>query len=293
MKFLDKLERSFGRFAIKNIMKYVAMLYGIGLVISILSVSQDYEIYNLFYLNFDGIKKGEVWRLITFMIPMVTLRSLIWDAITVYVYYMIGNALERVWGSFRMNLYFISGLLFNVLSSFIVYKFVGIRIPPTIDAINQTLFFAFAAIYPNTQFLIYFLIPVKAKYLAWFQGVMYAYNAFTYLTDGIPYTGYLIIPMVVSIANFLIFFLATRNYKKLSPREFQRKANYRKQTQAGRVHVHTSAPNINSSITRHKCAVCGRTERDDDMLEFRFCSKCDGNYEYCMEHLFTHEHVKR
>lgn len=293
MKFLDKLERLFGRFAIKNIMKYVAMLYGIGLVISIFSVSQDHQIYSLFYLDFDMIKRGQVWRLVTFMIPLVTVRSLIWDAITVYVYYMIGNALERVWGSFRMNLYFISGLLFNVLSSFIIYLFIGFTVQPTIDVINQTLFFAFAAIYPNTQFLIYFIIPVKAKYLAWFQGAVYAYSAFTYLTDGIPYTGYLIIPMVVSMANFLIFFLATRNYKRLSPREFQRRANFKRQMQAGRGSVHPSAQGGQNVITRHKCAVCGRTEQDDDLLEFRFCSKCEGNYEYCMEHLFTHEHVKR
>ena len=47
-----------------------------------------------------------------------------------------------------------------------------------------------------------------------------------------------------------------------------------------------------SNITRHRCAVCGRTERDDAELEFRFCSKCKGNFEYCMDHLYTHEHVK-
>lgn len=28
-------------------------------------------------------------------------------------------------------------------------------------------------------------------------------------------------------------------------------------------------------------------------LDFRFCSKCDGNYEYCSDHLFTHQHVRK
>ena len=43
----------------------------------------------------------------------------------------------------------------------------------------------------------------------------------------------------------------------------------------------------------HKCAVCGRTDKDSPGMEFRYCSKCEGNYEYCMDHLYTHKHVKK
>ena len=80
--------------------------------------------------------------------------------------------------------------------------------------------------------------------------------------------------------NFLIFFFSTRNYRSVSPKEVHRKRTYHRQVQQPK------------GVTRHKCAICGRTELDDPNLEFRFCSKCNGNYEYCQDHLFTHEHVK-
>ncbi|MBH1939686.1 hypothetical protein I5677_02110 [Mobilitalea sibirica] len=289
MKFINKLERLFGRYAIHNLMKYVAILYGIGFIISMLSPN----IYYFFSLDFQSIAKGQIWRLVTFIIPRVGMGDLLWVAISVYVYYMIGNALERAWGAFRLNLYFFSGILFNLIAAFITYLITGISIPTSLEAINPTLFFAFAAMYPNTQFYIYFLIPVKAKYLAWFQGAMYLFTIYSYLTHDNQYYKLLIIPIVASMANFLIFFFATRNYNRISPREFQRKAKFHRQMQEARNQGPVTQQNGRNVVTRHKCAVCGRTELDDDQLEFRFCSKCDGNYEYCMEHLFTHEHVKK
>ena len=78
-----------------------------------------------------------------------------------------------------------------------------------------------------------------------------------------------------------MFYFATRNYQRVSPKEIQRKKKYKRE-----IHASTSGP-------KHKCAVCGRTELDGDNLEFRFCTKCDGSYEYCQDHLFTHEHIKK
>ena len=88
------------------------------------------------------------------------------------------------------------------------------------------------------------------------------------------------VAIIASILNFLIFFFSTRNYRSVSPKEVHRKRTYHRQVQQPK------------GVTRHKCAICGRTELDDPNLEFRFCSKCNGNYEYCQDHLFTHEHVK-
>jgi len=91
------------------------------------------------------------------------------------------------------------------------------------------------------------------------------------------------IAIIASILNFIIFFLSTRNLSRYSPKERARKAKFKQQ----------SAPHMTyANGARHRCAVCGRTELDDPCLEFRFCSKCNGNYEYCQDHLFTHEHVK-
>jgi hypothetical protein len=206
---------------------------------------------------------------------------------------MIGNALENAWGAFRFNLYFLSGILFNILAALIVYLSVGMNINPGIDYINQSMFFAFAALYPNTQFLIYFIIPVKVKYLAYIYAAIIGYDLFIRLSSGNLRDILSAISILVSMANFFIFFLSTRNYRKISPQEFQRKARYRSQMRNAVNRDNVTQFRGKSTITRHKCAVCGRTELDDDQLEFRFCSKCDGNYEYCMDHLFTHEHVKK
>ena len=83
------------------------------------------------------------------------------------------------------------------------------------------------------------------------------------------------------LLNFIVFYGTTRNYRAVSPKEMKRKADYKHKIQAA------------GKGTKHKCAVCGRTDLDDPSLEFRFCSKCDGGLEYCQDHLFTHEHVKR
>jgi membrane associated rhomboid family serine protease len=287
MKLLNKLERKYGRYAIHNLMKYVVMLYGIGLVIGTIAPG----LYNIgLSLNFDMIKKGQVWRLITFIIPNVSIYDILFVALAAYLYYMIGNALERAWGAFRFNVYFFSGVIFNILASWITYLLTGVSISPSLDYVYGTMFFAFAALYPNTQFLLYFLIPIKAKYLAWFDAALYIIMVIQYIMSK---NYYAIIPVVVSMANFLIFFFTTRNYRRISPKEFERKARFRRQMNAGRNTGNTSTQRGHTVITRHKCAVCGRTELDDDRLEFRFCSKCDGNYEYCMDHLFTHEHVKK
>lgn len=287
MKLLNKLERRFGRYAIDNLMKYIVILYGIGVVIETFA-SPLYD--NFLTLDFSMVMRGQIWRLVTWIIPCTSLSNIIFTAIMVYFYYLIGNDLERAWGSFRFNLYLFSAAFFNIIASLITYLILGQSINTSLDIICGTLFFAFAAIYPNAQILMYFLIPIKAKYLAIFQGVLYLYNIYSLIRNG-----YLIgaIPIIVSFANFFAFFFVTRNYKRISPGEFKRKAKFRKQMNMGRNTGNATVHNGKNVITRHKCAVCGRTELDDDQLEFRFCSKCDGNYEYCMDHLFTHEHVKK
>ena len=89
------------------------------------------------------------------------------------------------------------------------------------------------------------------------------------------------VAIVVALANFLVFFFSTRNYKRISPKDIHRRRDFRKKTQQ------------NTGMPRHRCAVCGRTEFDNENLDFRFCSKCEGNFEYCSDHLFTHQHVKK
>jgi hypothetical protein len=287
VKFLRQLERRFGRYAIPDLMKYIVGLFILGLALGVLP---NNAMAYLLSLDFPSVMRGQVWRIITWIIPINSVNGILLLAISVYVYYIIGNALENAWGAFRFNLYFFTGILFNILSSLLTYLITGMNVSPDLSFICGTMFFAFAATYPNMQFRLYFLIPIKAKYLAWFQGAIYIYTVITYIMSG---NFLLVIPLVVSFANFFIFFFATRNYQKISPSEYKRKANYRKQMNEGNKGNNVTEFRGKNVITRHKCAVCGRTELDNDQLEFRFCSKCEGNYEYCMDHLFTHEHVNK
>lgn len=282
MNFLNKMERKFGRYAISGLMRYIVILDVMGTLLGIILPSGFY--YQFLSLDIGYILQGQVWRLFTFVLfpslgsGMMNPMNILFYAITLYLYFMIGNSLENAWGAFRFNLYFISGILLNILSSIILFISFGISFPIGLSSVNQAMFLAFAVLYPNIQLLLFFVIPIKVKWLGIFYGVMIAYSVLGDLFAG-NYA--FALASVVGIANFLIFFLATRNYRRISPREQKRKARFKK------------AVRMQAGVTRHKCAVCGRTEEDDENLEFRFCSRCDGNYEYCMEHLFTHEHVKK
>ena len=284
MKFLNKLQRKFGKYAVPNLMYYIIILYIIGIV---LNVVNPYLYYSLLAFDVEKILQGQIWRLVTFLIQPVSSLNL-FLLFELYLYYMIGTSLERAWGSFRFNLYFLSGILFNILGAILVYAITGATIDVSLTYINQSMFFAYAALYPNVQLLLFFVIPIKIKYLGIMYGVVYLYEAFTYLRGGYWLNT---VTMIFALANFLLYFFATRNYKRVSPREYKRKAKFKREVRNAYNPDNVIQFRGKQTVTRHKCAVCGRTELDDDNLEFRFCSKCDGNYEYCMDHHYTHEHV--
>lgn len=144
--------------------------------------------------------------------------------------------------------------------------------------INLSIFLAFAASYPDMQVLLYFVIPIKIKWMAYLDVIILVFEAVRYIKNGI-WAG--VVAIVVSLLNFILFFFSTRNTQRISPKEIHRRRNYSRQV--------NSATN---RIVKHKCAICGQTNEDDETLEFRFCSKCNGNFEYCQNHLFTHEHIK-
>lgn len=284
MKFLDKMQRKFGKYAISNLMQYIIAIYILGAVIAMIN-----PYFYMMYLSLDISKvlEGQIWRLVTFLIAPQ--RIDIFLLISLYLYYMIGTSLERAWGAFRFNLYFLSGILLQIIAAFIIYVGTGnVILGNTLDLINQTLFFAFATIYPNMQLLLFFIVPIKIKYLAWIYAAVLAYDVISLIISG---SGIYALAVVIAVANFLIFYFATRNYHRISPKEIKRKSNYRRQVRNAYNPDNVVQFRGKSTVTRHKCSVCGRTELDDENLEFRFCSKCDGNYEYCMDHLYTHEHV--
>ena len=290
MNWIDKLEKKFGRYAIPNLMHYIIILYAVGYVILLFAPDMYYS-----YLSLDAsaILHGQIWRMVTFLIYPPN-ASLIWFMLVLYLYYSIGLRLEAQWGTFRFNLYFFSGMLFHVAAALLLYVFTGMLLPMSVWYLNMSLFFAFAALYPDVQFLMFFVIPVKVKYLALIDALYFIYpiiQAFLPAYGGNVLMGSFYkaaaLESVVSLLNFLIFFFGSRNMRPYTPRQRRRKKEFQQNIRRAQRPVQNYA-----NGAKHMCAICKRTELDDPNLEFRYCSKCNGNYEYCQDHLFTHTHVK-
>ncbi len=293
MNWIDKLEKKFGRYAIRNLMYYIIILYALGYIIHTFAPEFYYA-----YLSLDptAILRGHVWRLVTFIIYPPSME-LFWFLISMYLYYSIGRTLEYQWGTFRFNLYFFTGILLHVAAAFICQYVFGVNFGVMFGTywLNNSLFLAFAATYPNMQFILFFLIPIKAKALGIIYGIYFGIEIVAgflaavlpnAMIMGLYQIGILAHPAyavmaLLSLGNFLLFFFGMKNMRRYSPKEVHRRRTYTKSVQQGQ-----------KAAATHKCAICGRTEKDGDNLEFRYCSKCNGNYEYCQEHLFTHEHVK-
>ncbi len=279
--FLNKLERKIGRYAVPNLILYLLGGYAAGFVLYYAAPG----VLNLLTLEPYYILHGQVWRLVTWLlVPPDT--SILFTVIMMMLYYQLGMSLERTWGTFRFNVYIFGGIFFTALGAFILYgvfyvmygaPLTGMGGFFTTNYINMGIFLAFAVCFPEMQVLLYFIIPIKMKWMAAIYGVWVVFSLIQTNWAGR-------VAIIMSLLNFILFYFSTRDYRRISPQEIHRRQSFRSQVRRSRA---------NNGVTKHKCAVCGRTELDDPSLEFRFCSKCDGNYEYCQDHLFSHQHIHR
>ena len=270
------------RFGIPDLMRWIVIGNVVVYVLMLLTMRTDANAVSFLYLNGSKVLHGELWRIVTFIF-VPTSSSPFWLAISLYFYYWIGSSLERQWGTARFNLYYWSGVLLTVIATLAASAIsgVGYSVGGT-EYVNLSMFLAFAFLYPDTQLLLFFFIPVKIKWLAWLDIAVFVIGIVQSLLAG-SWLG-AILP-VVALLNFLVFiwpaidaFIQRRKYQH-APQTVNFKKAVRQQQQQKGYH--------------HKCAVCGRTDLDDPELVFRFCSKCEGDYEYCQDHLYTHKHVTK
>ena len=286
---LDKLEKKFGKFAIRNLIIYLLMGYGIGYVLQFLSTLTQVPWLSYLQLEPYYIIHGlQLWRLVTWvLIPPST--NLLLAIIMFILYYQLGITLEHTWGTFRFNVFIFGGMILTIIGAFITYAIWGVTVPigSTISTyyINLSIFLAFSACFPDMQVLLYFIIPIKMKWMSIFYLVMITITVVQYISGGLIFAA---IPIIMSLLNFGIFYLMTKRTIRFNPKEMRRRAEFRRQAAPPRTQYRDGTP-----IAKHRCVVCGRTELTNPELEFRFCSKCDGNYEYCSDHLFTHKHIKK
>lgn len=201
MNWLNKLERKIAKVAIHNLMYYIVLLTGL---VFILRIVFGYTFLNRLYFSPDLIMQGEVWRVLTFLfIPPSD--SIIWIFFALYFYYMIGGTLEQQWGTPKFNLYYFIGALGTIVASLLT----GSIGTPTY--LNLSLFLAFAHLFPNFQVLLFLIIPVKMKYLAYLNWFFFAY---TIVMGSMSQR----IAAIVALANFFLFFFGdfTRLLKKTS-----------------------------------------------------------------------------
>ncbi len=312
MNWLSKLERKYGKYAIPNITLYLIICYAFGYVIKI--VNEPF--LNYLTLNPYKIFHGQIWRILTWVIIPPSDVS-IFTLVMLYFYFSIGTTLERTWGTFRYNVYLVGGMLLTVIGAILFYlvcQLPGISTSILTEAISygqsgvntiemvwdviaesfstyyvcMSIILAFAATFPNVQVLLMFILPIKIKVLGIIYAIMLGVDFLQTLVtafrgDNALYTAIYAgqaTAMLFSMLAFILFFVTTRSSFR-SPVQIKRQKEYARQVR----------PNA-ERISKHKCAICGRTEKQFPDLEFRFCSKCSGNYEYCQDHIYTHRHIE-
>lgn len=258
------------------------MLYicvGNAVVYVLTNILGNFNLYNLLVFYRPYILQGQIWRLFTYPLTMYN-SNILFMMISLLCYYSLGSVMERAWGTFKFNLFYLSGILMMDVYSMIF----GCQ--ADVYYLNLSLLLSFATINPSAVFLLYF-IPVKAWLLALFDLVMILIGLFT---ESFPYNMF----PVIALLNYFLFFgssvlnLIPPAWRMKLRRHGARPAAQPKVIQfRGAPQKEAPKPNYN-----HRCTVCGRTDVSDPNLEFRYCSRCKGYYCYCEDHINNHAHIQ-
>ena len=204
MTFYQKLERRFGKYAVPNLMKYICVIYVVGYLIQMFN-----PLLYFYYLDLDAeaILHGHIWRIITFIFyPPST--SFLWMIVALFVYYSLGMTLERVWGTFKYNFFYFTGVILLVLAAILIYLVTGYSVQLYPTYMTFSIFLAYVLTFPETTFLLYFIIPIKAKWLAIAEVALYLFYFVA-----LPGLGNKV-AILVSLLNVALFFLLTNQRPK-------------------------------------------------------------------------------
>ena len=274
---MDRFCAMHPRFGIPNLMRVIV----IGtVVVYLLEMFAGSQAVAFLAYNLEGIKHFELWRLVTFIFVPNDSRP-IFLVISLYFYYWIGSTLEQRWGTARFNLYYIGGVVLTLLGVTIASLITGIHSATIAGTyyVNLSLFLAFAALFPDVQVLLFFVLPVKMKWLAWLDIAIFVLDVVRSIAYGNVFG--VVLP-IVALLNFAVFiwpevkYQADRFQYRHSRQTVQFKKAVKQQQQQKGYH--------------HKCCVCGKTDTDYPDMTFRYCSKCAGYHCYCQDHIFSHVH---
>jgi len=252
MRLLDKLERRLGFIAIPGLIRAVVTLN--VLVFILVYLNKGFDSY--LALDIARIRAGEVWRLVTYIfVPQMSHPLLV--LIALWFLWFIGDGLERAWGPFRLTLYFLVGMIGTTVAALLSNSQFSNQM------LFTTLFFAFAHFYPEEVIYVFFILPLKIKWIAW---VYAAFLLLAFVTQSNSYR----MALIAALSNYLIFF---------GPEVIQQ-VRHRKEVAGRRKRFEIQSRSDEEPL--HKCATCGATELSDPNLEFRVASNGE---EYCLPHL--------
>ena len=266
---------------ISNLMLYIAL--GTAVVYIMSEMSGNYLLYNLLYFDRTRILQGQIWRLFTYPLTY-RVNNLMLMAVSLFCYYSLGRAMEQIWGTLRFNLFYLTGVL---MMDIYCMLFGGTA---SVTYLNLSLFLSYATLFPDSQFLLFFIIPVKAWIFALFDLAIVVLDLISY---PFPYNLF----SVISLANYFLFFgkdvvnVLPLSWRIKAKKGFRQQSSQRPkviQFDAARS-KQNSAPQANYT---HRCTVCGRTDVSNPELEFRYCSRCKGYYCYCEDHISNHSHIQ-
>ncbi len=283
---MKNLRRNFERFCLRNrnkgipnLMLYICIGNAVMYVISM--VTRNYTLYNLLSFNRRLILQGQVWRLFTYPLTYLTSNILLM-AISLLCYYSLGNAMERMWGTLKFNIFYLTGVVLMDIYAMIF------NCSANVYYLNMSLFLGYATLFPDASFLLFFIIPVKAWVLALFDLVIILLGVFSP-----PFTAANLFPLIALGNYFLFFGKDVLNVIPLSWQNNARKLFHKKPRQPKVIQFHVSQkPQEPKQNYNHRCTVCGRTDVSNPELEFRYCSKCKGYYCYCQDHINNHVHIQ-
>ena len=294
MNWLEKLNAKYGRFAIRNVTRYMVFAHLLGYVFYYAQLYTQISFFSWLVFEPSYILHGQIWRLVTWILVPSSSFSF-WEVLFVLCLLMLGDNLERAIGSFRMTVYFLGGILLSDIGAMLLYLILGLPL------INLTAYYLLFSLYlmlglfmPDAEVRLYFILPIKMKWMLLVYAGLFAYDIInSYLSGGWILMIYSCAEMILALVNLLIFVASCK--KRMSFRQSAaqaaRRQQYRSQVNQGYrqnrggAQVHPAAHNA-----VHKCCICGRTDVTNPELTFRYCSKCTGGREYCNDHLFTHEH---
>lgn len=283
---------------IPNLMLFISLGSALVYVYSMVMNSDLLQEWLCF--DYQLILQGQVWRLFSYAL-LYDGGNILMTAIGLMCYFSLGRAMENIWGTFRFNLYYFCGILLMDVYAMVIGAVMGdgygymMNMFVSITYLNMSLFLGYATLYPDTHFLLFFIIPVWAWIFALIDLVMVVY----YLVAlPLPFN---VFPLI-ALANYFLFFgkdvvnVLPMSWRVNARRLFKKQPRQKTKGEP-RVVPFPTAGSYEASTAQvkapytHRCTVCGRTDVSHPELEFRYCSRCKGYHCYCEDHISNHDHV--